>query len=148
MAALSPQRRGSLTDAELIAKKLALIETYVQELRTLARPDLLASDVREERFVEHTLQLAVQAALDVASHVVSDDRLGEPRTNQELFELLARHAWIDPRLANTLRAAVGFRNVLVHGYANVDVAVVRDVLENHLDDLLAFVAAIRARLAS
>lgn len=76
-----------MTDPDLVAKKLALIETYVRELQTLARLDKIAEDVREERFIEHTLQLAVQAALDVASHIASDDRLGEPRTNYDLFVL-------------------------------------------------------------
>ena len=47
---------------------------------------------------------------------------------------------------NGLRAAVGCSNVVVHGYADVDVRIVRDVLTNRLDDLTAFVAAIRARL--
>ena len=135
-----------MTDKELLAKKLALIETYVVELRTLARPDQIDHDVREERFVEHTLQLAIQATLDAASHVVSDERLGEPQTNQELFELLARAAWIPNDLARSLRAAAGLRNILVHGYASVDKAIVRDVLANHLDDLLQFAEAVRARL--
>jgi uncharacterized protein YutE (UPF0331/DUF86 family) len=40
----------------------------------------------------------------------------------------------------------GFRNVLVHGYAEVDPRIVRDVVENRLGDLLAFVAEIRRRL--
>jgi uncharacterized protein YutE (UPF0331/DUF86 family) len=136
-----------LTDADLVAKKLALIETYVRELRTLAHPEKLEVDVREERFVEHTLQIAVQAALDVASHIASDDSLGEPRTNQELFDLLSRHGVIDEQLSRSLRAAVGFRNLLVHGYASVDKAIVRDVLENHLGDLLGFVTAVRAHIA-
>jgi len=64
-----------LTDPELIAKKLALIETCVRELQTLSRPAEISRDVREERFVEHTLQIAIQAALHVASHIVSDERL-------------------------------------------------------------------------
>ena len=136
-----------MTDADLVAKKLALIETYVHELRTLAHPEKIEIDVREERFVEHTLQIAVQAALDVASHIASDDNLGEPKTNQELFDLLSRHGVLEEPLSRSLRAAVGFRNVLVHGYASVDKAVVRDVLENHLDDLLGFVTQVRARLA-
>jgi uncharacterized protein YutE (UPF0331/DUF86 family) len=38
----------------------------------------------------------------------------------------------------------GFRNILVHGYQDVDLRVVEDIVENHLTDLLAFVAAIRA----
>jgi uncharacterized protein YutE (UPF0331/DUF86 family) len=135
-----------MTDAELIAKQLALIETYVRELRTLAEPARLESDVREERFVEHTLQIAIQATLDVASHIVSDERLGEPTTNQELFEMLARAGWIGEALSRSLRAAAGLRNLLVHGYASIDKGVVRDVLEHHLDDLLDFVTAVRARM--
>ena len=35
---------------------------------------------------------------------------------------------------------------LVHGYGDVDLSVVRDVLENRLDDLLHFAAIVRARL--
>jgi uncharacterized protein YutE (UPF0331/DUF86 family) len=77
-----------MTDPELVAKKLAFIETCVRELRTLARPERIADDLREERFVEHTLQLAIQAALDVGSHIVSDERLGTgprgvPRDDKE-----------------------------------------------------------------
>ncbi|HEY8148845.1 MAG TPA: DUF86 domain-containing protein [Vicinamibacteria bacterium] len=133
-----------MTDPELVAKKLALIETCVRELQSLARPEAIRADVREERFVEHTLQIAIQAALDVASHIVSDERLGEPETNRALFDLLARAGKLPTDLAATLRDMAGFRNVIVHGYQDVDLAVVEDVLRNHLGDLLAFVAAVRA----
>jgi uncharacterized protein YutE (UPF0331/DUF86 family) len=135
-----------VTDAELVAKKLALIETYVEELRTLSRPEEISRDLRERRFAEHTLQIAIQAALDVASHIVSDDRLGEPRTNRALFELLEQHRWIDAGLSSTLRRMVGLRNLVVHGYAAVDPRIVQEAVEHRLGDLLAFVAAIRARL--
>jgi hypothetical protein len=77
-----------MTDSDLVAKKLAFIETCLRELETIARPELVESDVRERRFVEHTLQITIQAALDVASHIVSDARLGEPRTHRDLFDLL------------------------------------------------------------
>ena len=53
-----------MTDPDLVAKKLAAIETCVADLRRLARPAELRRDLREQRFVEHTLQIAIQAALD------------------------------------------------------------------------------------
>ena len=134
-----------MTDPALVAKKLAQIESCLSDLHRLARPDALRSDVREQRFIEHTLQIAIQAALDVASHIVSDRRLGEPRTNRELFDLLQRDGWLDAALTGTLRNMAGFRNVLVHGYDDVDLGVVEDVLRHHLDDLAAFVAAVRQR---
>lgn len=135
-----------MTDEPLLAKRLAFIESCVADLRRLARLDLIDHDVREERFVEHTLQLAIQAALDTASHIVSEERLGEPATNADLFRLLVGGGWLDAAQLPALRAMVGFRNVLVHGYTEVDRAIVRDVVEHHLGDLLAVVDAVRARL--
>jgi uncharacterized protein YutE (UPF0331/DUF86 family) len=51
----------------------------------------------------------------------------------------------DAGSAATLRRMAGFRNVLVHGYADVDREIVRDILDRHLDDLLLFVGTVRAR---
>jgi uncharacterized protein YutE (UPF0331/DUF86 family) len=137
-----------MTDPELVRKKLAVIERSLRELRELAHPERIASDVREERFVLHTLQIAIQAALDVASHVVSDAHLGEPRTNRELFERLTHAGILPGPLGNRLGAMAGFRNLLVHGYDEVDLAIVRDVIERHLGDLDAFVGAVRGTLPS
>ncbi len=135
-----------MTDVDLVRKKLALIETLVKELRTLARPERIEHDVREERFVEHTLQIAIQATLDVASHIVSSERLGEPRTHRALFDLLERHDWISEELSRSLRDAAGFRNLLVHQYGEVQVHIVREVAEHRLDDFLRFAASVRARI--
>jgi len=135
-----------MTDPDLVRKKLAQIETYVAEIRRLGKPELLETDLRERRFLEHTLQLTIQACLDVASHVVSDQRLGEPGSNRQLFESLASTGWIPVKQAETLARMAGFRNILVHSYGEVDLDIVRTVLRDHLDDFLAYAAAVRSRL--
>jgi uncharacterized protein YutE (UPF0331/DUF86 family) len=58
----------------------------VADLHRLANPALLGQDVREERFIEHTLQIALQSALDVASHLVV--RSGHPLP--DLMDLFMR----------------------------------------------------------
>ncbi len=110
-------------------------------------PDRLKDDIREQRFVEHTLQIAIQSALDVASHIASDERLGEPETNHALFQLLAGSGAIAADLSLRLAEMAGFRNLLVHGYDDVRIEIVEDVVRNHLGDLDEFVAAIGRRLA-
>jgi uncharacterized protein YutE (UPF0331/DUF86 family)/predicted nucleotidyltransferase len=133
------------TDPEFVAKKLALIETSVRELQTFARPDEIQHDVRELRFVAYTLQIAIQAALDVAAHIVADERLGEPRTNRDLFDLLERYRWVPPELAISLRDMVGFRNIVVYDYERVNDAMVEEIVRDRLDDLLGFVSEVRAK---
>jgi hypothetical protein len=40
----------------------------------------------------------------------------------------------------------GFRNIVVHGYAGVNLEIAKDIVERRLGDLVAFAAVIRARL--
>lgn len=135
-----------MTDVELIHKKLAIIEDQITRLRSSARLDAIDRDVRERYFVEHSLQIAIQAALDVALHVVSERRLGEPAAYASTFDLLAGDGWLRDEQRAQLKAMAGFRNVLVHGYAEVDLEVVRRIARDRLGELAEFVAAIRARL--
>ena len=137
-----------MTDIDLVYKKLAFIEVCVQDLRSLGRPEDVQTDLREERFEAYTLQIAIQAAIDIAAHIASDELLGLADTNRKGFELLVRHGWIPRDLAPILHQMVGFRNTLVHNYQTVNPAFVEDITRHHLDDLLAFVRAIRERLAS
>ncbi len=137
-----------MTDEDLVRKKLAFIETCLTELRSLARADRIAADVKERRFVEHTLQICIQAAQDIASHIVSDERLGEPSGNAALFTLLVQAGWLGEETAGFLRTAVGFRKVHDQGYTAVNPDIVREVLEKHLGDIEQFIAAIRSRLSA
>ena len=136
-----------MTDVDLIRKRLAFIETCLRELAEFAEPGRVEHDIRERQFVEHTLQVMIQASLDIAAHIVASDRLGEPMSNQGgLFELLERAGWLTPALRSELARMAGFRNVLVHGYVAVDAAIVRDVLEHRLGDIESFVGSIRRKL--
>jgi uncharacterized protein YutE (UPF0331/DUF86 family) len=78
---------------------------------------------------------------------VSDESLGEPRTNRELVDRVQRGGWLEDDLAARLRNMIGFRNILVHGYETVDLAIVRDVVERRLGDFDEFVAVVRAKLS-
>lgn len=100
--------------------------------------DLLADRVRMGD-LKYTFQTAIEASIDAAQHVVADRGLGVPASNADAFRLLSDAGIIDGVLATTMVAAVGFRNVLVHGYAEVDEARVVEHLARR-DALRAFVA--------
>lgn len=134
-----------MTDPDLVGKRLAFIETSVRRLRSVPL-ELFAKDPREQAYALYTLQMAIQAAIDVALHIVSDERAGEPKSYADAFLLLAQTDVIPHDLARQLKRMAGMRNVIAHVYIDIDLGEVRDALENRLDDLLSFVATIRPLL--
>ena len=99
---------------------------------------------RDPAKAESWVQVSLRAGAEGYEFRVSDNGVGiQERDREQLFDLLARAGRIPPALAATLRDMAGFRNVVVHGYQELDLGVVEDVLRNRLGDLLAFVAAVR-----
>ncbi len=49
--------------------------------------------------------------------------------------LLADAGKISPELRETWTRMIGFHNILVHDYLDIDRRIVYEVLQNHLDDL-------------
>lgn len=131
--------------SHLIAKRLAFIVDSVAEIRQLAKPQQLLVDKVQQRFVEHTLQIAIQAMIDIGFAIASENNLGEPTENRQVFDRLAEAGWITPDMRDMCRKMVAFRNIVVHGYLQVDPKIVQRIVEHELDDLLAFVRAIRDR---
>ena len=65
-------------------------------------------------------------------------KLGLPKDSKESFTILGREGVIPVEMANGLEAMVGFRNILVHQYKDIDLDLMVEVIEDHLDDLVAF----------
>jgi hypothetical protein len=92
-----------------------------------------------------------RAPADLVHRVLRDGRIVFDRDPPARirFEVRRRNEYFDlaPRdVRGRLELMAGFRNAVVHMYEDVNLAIVRDVVENHLGDLLEFVAAIRFRL--
>ncbi len=134
-----------MMDRDLIARKLLHIETCVQELRDLGHPADIQEDVRERRFVERSLEVAVQAMLDIAANLLSDERPGESES-RGLIDSLTRNGWVQADLAARLRDWVKLRNTLVYDYERVDLELVESTATDQLDAFLGFVQAIRQQV--
>ncbi len=80
------------------------------------------------------LMRASAAAIDLAMHVVRTHRLGLPQESREAFALLRDARFLDDDLTRRMQAMVGFRNIAVRSYQQLDLNIVRSILESHLDD--------------
>ncbi|MBW3603703.1 MAG: DUF86 domain-containing protein [Actinobacteria bacterium] len=124
-----------------VTARLVILDDYASQ----DRDDLLGDRVRLGD-LKYTFQTAIEACIDAAHHVVADEGLGVPTSNAAAFRSLADAELLDQGLATRMAGAVGFRNVLVHGYAEVDDRLVVDHLDER-DELRWFVASMTRLLA-
>lgn len=69
--------------------------------------------------------------------------LGSPPTYADAFRALASAGVLDRDLAERLARAAGFRNLIVHAYADLDLRRVHAIAATGPEDLQAFLAALR-----
>lgn len=129
----------------MVQARIAKIREYVallRKIRGMADERRFVSDPLVHGNAERYLQLAIQAVLDVSNHIIADMNLNLPADNKELFDLLARHKVIPVRLSRRLAPMVGFRNLLVHDYLEIDRRRVYRVLKDDLGDFEKFIKAV------
>lgn len=99
------------------------------------------------RGIKYTFVTAIEACVDVAQHICATQGWGPPADNGDAVRLLGTHSVLTTELATSMRKAVGFRNVLVHDYIEVDDEIVVGRLKG-LSDLDEFVSQVTAYVSS
>jgi uncharacterized protein YutE (UPF0331/DUF86 family) len=135
-------------DPEVIRRHLAALREALSNLRRHAGRSAreLRTDADLRWTVERGLQLCAQNLLDIATHLAAASGLDSP-DYATAIDRLAELAVLSPEFASRLRPIAGFRNVLVHGYLQVDLDVLERVLREKLQDLDEFAVRIEAYLA-
>jgi uncharacterized protein YutE (UPF0331/DUF86 family) len=125
------------------------MEETVADLERLAKADRaeLRSDPVRLAGVKYFFVVALEGCLQVAHHLCVSEGWGAPADNADAVNRLGQHGVLDANLGGRLRQAVGFRNILVHQYVDVDDDRVVSSLDD-VADLRAFVAQVADWLAS
>ena len=135
-------------DPEVIRRHLGALREALFNLRRHAGRSAreLRADADLRWIVERGLQLCVQNALDIATHLAAASGLDSP-DYATAIDRLAAIGVLPPEFASRLRPMAGFRNVLVHGYLKMDLDVLERVLHERLQDLDQFAIQLEAYLA-
>ena len=139
-----------MVDEEILKCRLTLLAEYISDLeetRGITLHEFLNDKVKR-RFVERTLQLAIEACLDIGSHLISDLQLREPERNRDIFIILAENGILAEQARGNFAAMAGFRNIIVHDYARLDPEIVYRSLQQGVPDLKYFVRAISDKYLS
>ncbi len=136
-----------MVDPESVRRRLREIDRRLAALRAIqaAGEDSFLADPGLQAQAERHLQLAIQATIDVALHIVAEDSGAAPEDYGSAFESLAGLGVVSAELAAALRLAAGLRNVLVHAYLDVDPAQIWAHLQR-LDDLERFASDVESYL--
>jgi len=124
-----------VVDERVVSVKLEQIEQYYGELKTkqetLSRQEFLSSTT-EQRAVERMFENAIQACADLAQHIASQAFGFDGTTSKGAIQVLDCEDIINKETADTLVAAIGFRNVLAHEYGHVEYDEVYETLQTGL----------------
>jgi len=132
-----------MVDRDIISAKTGTIQRCLRRIQQVTKLDpSTLENVDVQDIFAVNLQRAAQAAIDLATHVVASRALGVPQDLKENFRLLQAAQLISPSLAEKMQRMVGFRNIAVHEYQDLDLAVLKSILLNNLRDLEDFYSAI------
>jgi uncharacterized protein YutE (UPF0331/DUF86 family) len=125
---------------DIVVNKAAVIERCIRRAREeyAAAGGDLATDITRQDSIVLNVQRGCEAAIDLAMHLVRTARAGVPQESRDAFDLLVATGRLDKGLAEKLKKMVGFRNVAVHDYQDIDLAILSAIVREHLDDLRAF----------
>ncbi|MCS7217194.1 MAG: DUF86 domain-containing protein [Candidatus Bipolaricaulota bacterium] len=122
---------------EVLRRRLEKLQEYLRILEGLAQvteAEFLA-DPRIHGSAERFLQLAIEALLDLGAHVVAEMELGQVETYRDIPRTLEKAGYVPAELARRWEKIVGFRNILVHEYVDLDRRLVYTMLREGLEDL-------------
>ena len=124
---------------EVVRKRLNKLDEYLSILHDFEKYSFEEFSVNPERYgsAERFLHLAIETLIDLGNHVIAELELGTVNWYSDIPSILADSGHLESELKEKWLQMIGFRNVLVHEYLEIDRAIVFDVLRNRLGDIEA-----------
>jgi uncharacterized protein YutE (UPF0331/DUF86 family) len=137
-----------VVDRALIAAKIAAVRDATGRVRDVLPASLPAfiADRTAREVVTLNMFVAIQDCLDLAAHWLADAGWEMPETYADVFAALARHGVIPAEMAERLKAAAAFRNLVAHQYGVLDLARVHALATSELGDLDTFCAILAGQV--
>src|SRR5690625_7583252 len=114
---------------DIIINKITTIERCVKRIHDVyqGNPQNLTDFTKQDSIILN-IQRACEASIDLAMHLVSEHKLGIPKTSREAFEILQKSNIIELNLAQSLMNMVGFSNIAIHDYQALKLYILQTIL--------------------
>jgi len=140
--------KSFMDEKEKVAIKIRSMKKYVDFLRSYksVTEERLEEDYELRSAIERNLHLAIESALDIGEVIISAEDFEKPEDYRSVILILGEHKVLPRDFAERFAEAAKFRNILVHMYAEVDVEMVYEILQNNLGDFDEFAKYIARHL--
>ncbi|MET1178601.1 DUF86 domain-containing protein [Peribacillus simplex] len=120
---------------DVILNKISVIERCMNRVKVVYEnnPENLKDYTKQDSIILN-IQRACEASIDLAMHIVAEQKLGLPQTSRDAFDMLHGALIIDENTVKRLKAMLGFRNIAVHDYQTVNLDILQQIVTNHLED--------------
>lgn len=124
-----------MVNREIVQRKLIKLKEYLQELATFRNISYseYVSNFHNKRTVERLIQLIVDVAVDINSHVLVDEGFPPPRDAFESFIKAVATGVFSLDFARAIAPSTGERNIIVHEYEAIDDGLVFDSINETLE---------------
>lgn len=131
---------------DVILNKINVIERCVKRVREEYgdNPENLKNITKQDSIILN-LQRACEASIDLAMHIIAEKKLGLPQSSREAFTLLETADILPSSLGQKMKAMVGFRDIAVHDYQEINLVILQKIVEIHLLDFMEFTKTILLR---
>jgi len=126
-----------VVNPEKIASMLENLRSYLEVLREHARisRDAFLGERQALDSAKYNFVVAIECCIDIGNHIIASEGLRSPADYRDVAQVLAESGFITEELAERFKLMISFRNRLVHMYWKIDDEMVREYLENNLDDI-------------
>ena len=127
-----------MVDRDLILTKAGSVKKHLRRIMKKRDTDLhtFLDDIDRQESILFNIQMAVQNCVDIAAHIVSEEGFGVPGSTNEMFYLLEENGFLHSELTEKIVKAVGFRNLIVHEYAKIDLEQVFEISQEDINDFV------------
>lgn len=125
---------------DILLNKAMNIERCIQRIKQeyFGFENELATNYTKQDAIILNIQRACETAIDMGMRVIRLKSLGLPQNSRDTFILLENANLISAPLSQRMQAMVGFRNIAVHNYTQLNLDIVRSIIEKEIDDFLVY----------
>lgn len=118
--------------------QLSVSLNKIERFEKISLEEFLQDDIIQD-VVEYNLFIVINMMVDIATHIVVDNNIGNPETLGEAFIILNREEYLSDDETKIYRNMVGLRNILSHEYLKIDKEIIYGILQNNLVDIKKFI---------